>query len=144
MRKPSGRILLLLVLLSALPIAVKALDFRNWREDGQQIAFTTTFQQASNQAFNLYDSILDTGFGDFSLFWVGEKQESGGPVTGGVQQPSSYTPQALYGCFGDAPAPSSPLFDNRSEDAEILWSNWPVVSTMAAPPPAPTFTPNVP
>lgn len=126
MIKRVSRILLLLGLLASLP--VMAVDYHHSRTDGMQVLGTSVGQQSSNQAFNIFDSLLDAAASNFALFWMGELQESGGMATAP---------------FGDYP-PTQALQDNRAQDDDVDWATWQVVSTKATPPARPIFTPNVP
>lgn len=132
MIKRVSRILLLLGLLATLP--VMAIDYHHSRTDGVQVFGTSVGQQSSNQAFNIFDSLLDAAASNFALYWMGEIQESGGTMT---------TPP-----FGNYP-PTAPLQDNRVQDDDVDWATWQVVSTKTLgaamlPPARPQFTPNVP
>src|SRR5688572_10917199 len=101
MRLKRGFGYLLLALAATLPAL--AYDFHSWRTDGGYVRGTSTNQQASNQAFNLYEQFLDAGSGTMSLYWMGELQENGGMAV----------PP-----FGNVP-PTAPLLDNRPQDPEV-------------------------
>lgn len=125
MLKRRALVLLLLAVLAAWP--VMGYDFHHSRTDGIQTQFSSIGQQASNQAFNLFDSLMDAASTTFALYWVGDLQENGGG-----------TPP-----FGDSP-PTGALRDNRVQDPEVDWADWPVVTSKTTPPARPRFTPNVP
>jgi len=132
MIKRVSRILLLLGLLATLPVL--AIDYHHSRTDGVQVIGTSVGQQSSNQAFNIFDSLLDAAASNFALYWMGELQESGG--------------QTLSAPYGDYP-PTAALQDNRAQDDDVDWTTWQVVSTKTlgaglTPPARPIFTPNVP
>src|SRR6266513_1550153 len=86
------------ILLTAVPVF--ALDFTDWRMDGIRIQGTSIFQQSSNQAFNLHDTLMDASDTRFAFYWQGERQENGGAI------PPENQP------FGNLP-PTVPLRDNR-------------------------------
>lgn len=139
MIKRSGRILLLLGLLATLP--VMALDYHHSRTDGYHISGTSVGQQASNQAFNIFDSLLDSAAANFALYWMGDLQESGGNTMGNALSPAEKF-------WGDYP-PTQTLQDNRPQDDDVDWVSWAVVQTKTlgatmTPPARPVFTPNVP
>jgi hypothetical protein len=122
-------------LLSSLPVF--ALDYTDWRTDGIHLRGSSIFQQSSNQAFNLTDSLMDAGSGAFALYWVSDRQENGGTAqSGGIP------------LFGDVP-PSVALRDNREQEPDVDWLTWGVRNEklILGPnpqPPRPTFTPNIP
>ncbi|MFN3648089.1 MAG: hypothetical protein ACK47B_00805 [Armatimonadota bacterium] len=126
MLKRSAVLWMLLASLATLPVFAR--DFRSWRTDGIHLRGSSVGQQSTHQAFNLYESLLDTGALDLSLYWKGALQEHGGMTTAP---------------FGDVP-PTQALRDNREQDAEVDWSTWGPVASKAPAPPRPLFTPNVP
>jgi len=130
----------LLGVLVSLPVL--AVDYHHSRTDGEQIVGTSVGQQSSNQAFNIFDSLLDAASASFALFWMGDLQEQGGNTMGTALMP---TPEPFW---GDYP-PTQALQDNRPQDDDVDWATWSVVTTKAllsgpAQPPRPLFTPNVP
>ena len=122
-------------------LPVFALDFHHWRTDGQHIRGTSIGQQSTNQAYNMFDTLLDVGSSSFALYWKGEHQENGGNT--GVGRNAHW---------GDNP-PTVALRDNREQDSEVDWTTWQVVTgktlvpllpATSTVPPRPLFTPNVP